>query len=172
MKKLLYLTLALLVMSCGSTKSSGGEAVAAKPSKKLLKGTWQVTDIRFVGDKGLYKANLFDIADSPCFKGSEWVFIPNNGSGKFTINSSASQCESSVNRIHWSFYDSGDGVYQFQMKYVDEKNKPLDEANRGYRSNIDELNESTMIMRVATTYEGNPFDVVMTFTKTSDDITL
>jgi hypothetical protein len=58
------------------------------------------------------------------------------------------------------------------MKYVDEKNKPLDEANRGYRSNIDELNESTMIMRVATTYEGNPFDVVMTFTKTSDDITL
>lgn len=172
MKKLIYLTLALLVMSCSSTKSTSGEAVAEKPSKKLLKGTWQVTDIRFVGDKGLYKANLFDLADSPCFKGSEWVFIPNNGSGKFTINSAASQCESTVNRIHWSFYDSGDGSYQFQMKYVDEKNKPLDAANRGYRSNIDELNESTMIMRVATTYEGNPFDVVMTFSKTSDDITL
>lgn len=172
MKKLLYIILALLVMSCSSTKSSSGGEVAAKPNKKLLKGTWQVTNIRFVGDKGLYKADLFDLADSPCFKGSEWVFIPNNGSGKFTISSSASQCTPSVSRIHWSFYDSGDGVYQFQMKYVDEKNKPLDAANRGYRSNIDDLNDSTMIMRVATTYEGNPFDVVMTFAKVSDDITL
>ncbi len=172
MKKLIYLTLALLVMSCSTTKTTVREPVAVKPSKKLLKGTWQVTNIRFVGDKGLYKANLFDKADSPCFKGSEWVFIPNNGSGKFTINSAASQCKSSINRIHWSFYDSGEGSYQFQMKYVDDKNKAIDAANRGYRSTIDELNESTLIMRVTATYEGNPFDVVMTFTKTSEDITL
>jgi len=174
MKKIIYIIFALLIMSCSATKSgsSSTEASVAKPNKKLLKGTWEVTNIRFVGERGLYKANLFDLADSPCFKGSQWVFIPNNGSGKFTINSSASQCVSSVNRIHWSFYDSGDGTYQFQMKYVDEKNKALDAANRGYRSKIDELNESNLIMRVATTYDGEPFDVLLTFTKASEDITL
>lgn len=168
MKKVLFIALAFLVFSCSSTKSG---STNTKPSKKLLKGTWEVTNIRFVGDKGLYKANLFDIADSACFKGSEWVFIPNNGSGKFTVNSSA-HCEISSNRIHWSFFDSGDGTYQFQFKFVDEKNKPLDAANRGYRSKIDELNDNTMIMRVATTYDGNPFDVVMTFTKVSDNFAL
>ncbi len=170
MKKIIYIAMAFLVFSCSSTQS--GTDTAAKPSKKLLKGTWEVTNIKFVGDKGLYKANLFDMADSACFNGSEWVFIPNNGSGKFTINNSGSQCQDSSSRIHWSFYDSGDGSYQFQFKYVDEKNKPIDEANRGYRSNIDELNENTMIMRVATTYNGNPFDVVMTFSKVSEEFSL
>ncbi|UCE94347.1 MAG: lipocalin, partial [Flavobacteriaceae bacterium] len=76
MKKLLLLTLTILfVSSCGSTQSSS----ASKPSKKTLKGTWEITNIKFVGEKGLYKANLFDMADSACFKGSQWVFIPNNG---------------------------------------------------------------------------------------------
>ena len=93
------------------------------------------------------------MADSACFKNSEWVFIPNNGSGKYTINESA-HCEPVATRIHWSFYEPGDGSYQFQFKYVDEKNKPIDAANRGYRSNIDSLEENTMTMRVVTTQEG------------------
>lgn len=171
MKKIIYLSLVFLIISCGSSSSTSSDTGSTKISKKTLKGTWEVTNIRFVGDKGLYKANLFDLADSPCFKGSQWVFIPNNGSGKFDINAS-SHCGASTNRIHWSFYEPGDGTYQFQFKYVDEKNKPLDAANRGYRSNIDSLTENTMEMRVATTYEGNPFDVVMTFTKVSEDFAL
>lgn len=171
MKKLIYLTLAILVISCGSTKSGTSTDSSPKISKKTLKGTWEVTNIRFVGDKGLYKANLFDLADSPCFKGSQWVFIPNNGSGKFDLNAS-SYCEASTHRIHWSFFEPGDGSYQFQFKYVDEKNKPLDAANRGYRSDIDILTENTMEMRIETTYEGNPFDVIMTFTKVSEDFAL
>jgi hypothetical protein len=169
MKKYLYIVLAFLIFSCSSTKT--GSETTVKMSKKTLKGTWQVTNIRFVGDKGLYKANMFDIADSACFNGSEWVFIPNNGSGKFTINNSA-HCEALATRIHWSFFEPGDGTYQFQFKYVDEKNKPIDSANRGYRSTIDHLEANTMTMRVATTYEGNPFDVIMTFTKISEDFAI
>ena len=168
MKKLLLLSLAVVfVTSCGSTQSSS----ASKPSKKTLKGTWEITHIKFVGEKGLYKANLYDMADSACFKGSQWVFIPNNGSGKYTINE-GSQCEGVTTRIHWSFYDPGDGTYQFQFKYVDEKNKPIDSANRGYRSDIDSLEENTMLMRVKSTYEGNEFDVVLKYTKVSDDFAL
>lgn len=171
MKRLFFTLMAFVFFSCATTSSSGDQTTK-KPSKKLLKGTWGVTTIRFVGDKGLYKANLFDLADSVCFKGSEWVFIPNNGSGKFTINSTASQCTDSSNRIHWSFYDAGNGIYQFQFKYVDDKNKPLDAANRGFRCNIDEINAEKMVMRVATEYKGNPFDVVLTYNKISEDFSL
>jgi hypothetical protein len=169
MKKLLFLSLMVLVVSsCGSTQSS----TTFKPSKKTLKGTWEITNIRFIGEQGLYKANLFDMADSACFKGSEWVFIPNNGSGKYTINGTGSQCEAITTRIHWSFYEPGDGTYQFQFKYVDEKNKPIDEANRGYRSTISSLESNSMVMRVQTTYEGKEFDVELTFTKISEDFAL
>jgi hypothetical protein len=171
MKTLLVITLSIFLLACATTNSGGTDA-APKPNKKLLKGSWEVTNIRFVGDKGLYKATLFELADSACFNGSGWVFIPNNGAGKFTISSTASQCQPSSNRIHWSFYEPGNGSYQFQFKYVNEKGKPLDAANRGYRATIDDLNESMMVMRVATTYQGNPFDVLLTLTKTSDDITL
>ncbi len=171
MKKTFYiLTFAFLLISCSSTKTTDNGGTP-KIGKKMLKGTWEVTDIRFVGEKGLYKAKLFDLADSPCFKGSEWVLIPNNGSGKFTINSS-SQCEASVNRIHWSLYDPGDGTYQFQFKFVDEKNKPIDAANRGYRAKIEHLADGMMEMHVATTYEGNPFVVVLTLTSISDNVSL
>jgi hypothetical protein len=170
MKKTIYfLTFALLVFLLSSFKTLDKNPTKSK--KKLLKGTWEVTNIRFVGDKGLYKANLFEIADSPCFNGSQWIFIPNNGSGKFTINSSA-HCETSTHRIHWSYSESEDGNAVMQFKFVNEKNKPLDSANRGYRVNIENLDAAGMEMRIATTYEGNPFDVVMTFSKVSGDVNL
>ena len=164
--KFLRIFLAVLAFSCSSSKSG-----VAKPSKKTLKGTWEVTNIKFVGDKGLSKAFMFDLADSACFKNSQWVFIPNNGSGKFTTSATTSQCEVMTNRIHWSFYDSGSGSSQFQFKYIDDGTKAKN-VTTGYRGNIDSLNENTMVMRVATTYEGNAFDDIMNFSKVSDDITL
>ena len=84
MKRTIYfLTFTLLVFLLSSFKILDKTPIKSK--KKLLRGTWEVTNIKFVGDKGLYKANLFEIADSPCFNGSQWIFIPNNGSGKFTV---------------------------------------------------------------------------------------
>lgn len=166
MKFIVRILILTLIFSCSSTKSG-----VAKPSKKTLKGTWQVNNIKFVGDKGLYKAFLFDLADSACFKNSEWVFIPNNGSGKFTTSATTSQCEVMTNNIHWSFNDTGDAGSLFQFKYIDADTKAK-KVTTGYSGNIDSLNENTMVLRVATTYEGNAFDVLMTFNKVSDDITL
>jgi len=156
------------MISCTSTK---GVAGAAKPSKKDLKGTWQVTNIRFVGEAGLYKADLFDSADSACFKGSEWVFIPNNNTGKFTLSKS-NNCDAISQRILWSFFDAGDGSYDFQFKFVDAKNKPLADKKSGYRLKISNLSTSTMETRVQTTNNGEAFDVVLTFEKTSENFTL
>ncbi len=169
MKNLFYLFLAALVMSCGSTQS--GASSATKMNKKTLKGTWEISEIRFVGEEGLYKADLFGLADSPCFKGSDWVFIPNNGTGKFTIQP-ANRCQAGTHRILWSFNESGDGSTQFQFKYVDEKNKPLSGDRSGYRAKIDVLTTSNMVLRVKSNYQGTPFDVVLTMNKTSEDYTL
>ncbi len=130
MKFIARILVLTLICSCSSTKSG-----IAKPSKKTLKGTWQVVNIKFVGDKGLYKAFLFDLADSACFKNSEWVFIPNNGSGKFTTSATTSQCEVMTNKIHWSLFDS----QQFQFKYLDSDTKAKN-VTTGYRGNIDSLN--------------------------------
>ena len=50
MKKVLLISLfSVLMLSCGASKTDS----AAKPSKKTLKGTWQVTNLRFVGEQGL-----------------------------------------------------------------------------------------------------------------------
>ncbi len=169
MKNLFYLLLAVLVMSCSASKTAG--TTADKMNKRTLKGTWEVSDIRFVGEEGLYKATLFGLADSPCFKGSEWVFIPNNGTGKFSIGP-ANRCEAGTHRILWSFNETDGGVTRFQFKYVDERNKPLSGDRSGYRAVIDSLSETNMVLRVNATYDGTPFDVVLTMDKVSEDYTL
>lgn len=168
MKNLIYMVLAILMVSCSSTKSTSS---ADKMNKRTLKGTWEVSDIRFVGEEGLYKADLFGLADSPCFKGSDWVFIPNNGTGKFTLEGT-NRCEAGSHRILWSFNDTGDGNTLFQFKYVDDKNKPISGDRSGYRANIDVLTTSNMVLRVKSNYQGSPFDVVLTMDKVSEDYTL
>ena len=143
MKNLVYLFIAVFLVSCSASKS--GTSTASKMSKRTLKGTWEISDIRFVGEEGLYKADLFGLADSPCFKGSDWVFIPNNGTGKFTLEGS-NRCEAGSHRILWSFNELADGMTQFQFKYVDEKNKPLSGDKSGYRAFIDSLTESNRLI--------------------------
>ncbi len=161
------MTLAVLVLSCSGSKST----TAKQPSKKMLKGTWEVTNIKFVGDKGLYKAFLFDLADSSCFKGGEWIFIPNNGSGKFSTSANSSICDTYTNSIHWSFLETGDGYTQFQFKYVGDDVKAKN-VKSGYSGTIQEISDNMMILKVPSEYEGNEFDVIMTFNKTSDNIKL
>ncbi len=170
MKNLVYLLMALFLVACAGT--GGGSSGPAKPSKKMLKGSWEVSNIRFVGEAGLYKANLFEIADSSCFKGSDWILIPNNGKGRIDLDVTSSLCSPSSHYIHWSFYEPGDGSTQFQLKHADAKGNPVDASGRGYRANIDQLNGGTMIMRVASSYQGNAFDVLLTLNKVSDSIAM
>lgn len=158
MKNYIYAMLAFLLLSCSLTQST-----QTKPTKKTLKGTWEVTNIKSVGNNGVAIDDLFGLANSSCFKGSEWVFVPSNGSGKFTLLNT-SQCESSSNPIDWSLHEPGDGTFQFQFKYANN--------NRGYGSKIDQLNANSMIMRVATTYKGKPITVVLTFNKISEEINM
>jgi hypothetical protein len=166
MKKILFLFSVLLLFSCGARKVANGI-----PGKKTLKGTWTVNNVEFYGNEGTYKAFMFNYADSSCFKNSDWMFIPNNGSGKFTTAASNSQCDISTSRIHWSYFDTDSNRY-IQFKFVDNKNRPTDAANRGYRLKIKSLTETTMTAEVDVTTDGNPFTVVLNFSKTSDNVKL
>lgn len=166
MKKITLFLVCCCLLGCGATKN-GSEL----PGKRTLKGTWEVTDIKFIGEEGIYKAFLFDAADSACFKGSEWVFIPNNASGRYTTNASNSTCNILNYRIIWSFFENGNNK-SFQFKYADEKNRPQSKNKTGYRAEINELSTNNMIITVPSTYEGKSFNVVMTFNKTSDNINL
>lgn len=166
MKKFALLLFVCCLLSCSATKT-GSEL----PGKRALKGTWEVTDINFIGAEGIYKAFLFDAADSACFKGSEWVFIPNNASGRFTTNASNSSCNSLNYRIIWSFLESGNDK-SFQFKYADEKNRPQSKDKTGYRAIINDLSTTNMTITVPSTYEGKTFNVVMKFTKKSDNLNL
>ena len=169
MKNTIYLVLAMLIVSCSATTSATSQSTTMK--KKTLKGTWSLTDIRFIGEEGLYKADLFGIADSPCYKGGEWMFIPNNGTGRFSINGT-DRCQEGTHRILWSFYEAGDGSTQLQFKLVDTKNKPLSGDKSGYRMIIKSLTETKTVFMVEVDYEGKPFDVELTLDKVSKDVTL
>lgn len=166
MKNLTLLLLFLSLLGCGAKQS-----VSELPGKRILKGTWEVTNIDFIGAEGVYKAFLFDAADSACFKGSEWVFIPNNASGRFTTNASNSACDVLNYRIIWSFLEVGNSKF-FQFKYADEKNRPQSKDKSGYRADINELTAGNMTITVPSTYEGKSFNVVMKFEKKSDNINL
>jgi predicted ATP-binding protein involved in virulence len=166
MKNLTLVLLFFWLLGCGAK-----QMVSELPGKRILKGTWEVTDIDFIGEKGIYKAFLFDAADSACFKGSEWVFIPNNASGRFTTNVSNSTCNVENYRIIWSFLEVGSNK-SFQFKYADEKNKPQSKDKTGYRADINELTADNMTITVPSTYDGNTFNVVMKFLKKSDNINL
>jgi hypothetical protein len=168
MKQLISILLCVVIFSCSASKSTTG---VSKPNKRDLKGTWEVTNIKFVGEEGLYKAYIFDTADSACFKNSEWVFIPNNGTGKFTLNQT-NNCEAMSQRILWSFFEHGEDSTYFQFKLVDEKNKPLGAKKSGYRMHINNLSSSEMEAKIETTHQDKDFDVVFTFQKISDDINL
>lgn len=149
----------------------GQQKILTAFQEKTLKGEWQVDDIEFFGAEGTYKSYLFDIADSYCFNNSVWMFIPNNYTGKFTLTSNSSNCESTTARIRWSYYDS-DEERSIQFKYTDNKNKSIDPNNRGYRMKVKSLNQTNMKIELDLEHQGSPFSVVMSFTKISDNVVL
>lgn len=160
--------LGVLLVSCKSAKV----AEESSPNKRDLKGTWEITDIRFIGEEGLYKAKILDVADTRCFRGSQWVFIPNNGTGRFTLTPS-DRCPQSSHRILWSFFNNPDKTTDFQFKYVDDKNRRLSESKSGYRLMIADLNPQQMELRIPTLdQQGNPFEIVLLYSKLSDEINL
>ena len=78
MKKLFLFTITICLLSCGTSKT-------VRQSKKVIKGDWTLSSITY-NQTGTFNVSLFGEASKDCFEGSTWRFIPNNNTGKYTIN--------------------------------------------------------------------------------------
>ncbi|MEI7526932.1 MAG: lipocalin family protein [Mariniphaga sp.] len=104
-KILLIIVFPFLFLACKSTAPSAGTSPKLDKSSQLgIKGNWQITNISYPGSD-YFKVNSFQIADSKCFIGSTWNFIPNNNKGSITLNQS--NCPPFSSPIVWSIDKQG-----------------------------------------------------------------
>lgn len=110
MKKLFYLI--IISISFINCKTADSSKLDSKTTYSL-KGNYQVTDVSFEGSN-MFKINVFEVADSKCFIGSNWNFIANNNKGNMILN--ASNCPSFESKITWFINKEGN----FVLKILDE----------------------------------------------------
>jgi hypothetical protein len=111
-KILLFFSCVVVLFSCKSTSTTSSSPKADRASQSGIKGNWQITDVTYPGS-AYFKVNSFQIADSKCFIGSTWNFIPNNNKGTISLNKS--DCPSFNSPIVWSIDNDG----MFRLKIVD-----------------------------------------------------
>lgn len=150
----------LSLISCSVTQTT------TKPNKQTLEGVWEITNVKYIGEGGMYKSDLFDLAETDCFKGSEWVLQPSNGGGKITILNS-DLCHNSISKIYWSLHEPGDGSYQFQFKFV---NNEASESsnNKGYQTKINQFTTNSLVMRASTKNMEKEILIELTFERISN----
>lgn len=144
------------LMSCSLSKMN-------KTYRKSINGNWTLTNVDYKNNSGLFKATVFNDVDAVCFEGSSWFFRSNNSTGSYTIEKPG--CNSGMRNIRWSVYEPESGGYQLQFKFTDEKKKDL--SPYGYRLDIVQLDEQTMVLESKNTVEGSPITLVYTFKRTS-----
>ncbi len=156
MKKLILFTfLAITLISCGVSKT-------VKQSKKTIKGDWLLENISY-SDTGTFNVNLLNDTSATCFEGSSWHFISNNNTGSYIVNGETCPIGERYFVFTIQEIDPETGLYDFLLKPTDEKNKSED--NRGFRLQLKQLSESSMLWGQTVTLEGKPFTIYMNFSK-------
>jgi len=151
MKKLLTLMLTILLFSCGASKN-------VRTQQKVIKGNWVLTDIVY-SKTGDYKVVLFNDANKECLQGSTWKFVPNNNTGTYTI--SDPNCIEGEREFVFVIQetDVNTGYYDFLLKPKNNEN------NIGFRLDLMQLTENTMVWQQNIMVNGSPFLIKMNFTK-------
>lgn len=148
MKKLLFLSICVITLvSCGSLdqKSQGG-----------LKGNWTISSVTYPGSDYI-KVTSFDIADSQCFVGSSWKFVPNNNKGEMSISKAG--CPSFTSPIVWTV--TKEGTYTFKIT-EGQKGKHV---TQGYFLRMQNQTESSFELVDNVSVGGKNVDVVYRFQK-------
>lgn len=153
MKKLLYfIMLAVFIISCKTADSAKLDA----KTTKTLRGNYQVTNVSFEGSN-MFKINVFDIADSKCFIGSNWHFIANNNKGSMAIN--ATGCSAYESKITWYINKEGN----FVMKILDE-NKAR-KVTEGYVLGLRNVTDNGFQLIDRVNVGGKMTDLIFEFSK-------
>ena len=159
MKKLAILAvLATFALSCGTPKT-------VTETKKVIKGYWSLDNISY-SEAGTFTVQLLNDTSRECFTGSQWRFIPNNNSGKYTIDDS--NCPTGERNFIFAIQevDPITGLYDFLLKPTDAKKKS--ENNTGFRLRLAQMSSSKMTWEQTVSLEGKPFTISMNFSKVSD----
>jgi len=156
-KKLILACTVLLLVSCTASQKT---VIAAK---KTLKGEWSLDKISY-DRSGIFEVTLYNDASAECLTGGIWKFIPNNNTGKYTVNES--ECASTGARNFRFTIPQPDqsGAYSFLFKPTDEKKKSTNN-NKGYRMTLQHLDDVTMTWTQTVSLEGKPFVITMNFNK-------
>jgi hypothetical protein len=151
MRKILMLLFSILLLSCGASKN-------IKSKNKTIKGLWTLNTITY-SKTGNYNVTFFNDTTKDCLEGSSWKFVPNNNSGVYTINDT--DCNTGDRGFIFVIQeiDPVSGYYDFMLK---PKNN---EGNVGYRLDLKELTETTMLWHQKINVNGTQFLINMNFTK-------
>ncbi|HMR15124.1 MAG: lipocalin family protein [Confluentibacter sp.] len=155
MKKFVLLCLAIVLVSCGSSKT-------VRASKKVIKGEWGLNSINY-NQTGNYNVTLLNDATKSCFEGSTWQFVPNNNTGTYTINQAS--CATGLRNFVFTIQEvnAETGLYDFLLKPTNAKGKS--ETNQGFRLSLTALSETDMQWQQTVSVDGKAFIITMNFNK-------
>ncbi len=155
MKKIICFAIVLVLLSCGASKT-------VKQSEKSLKGNWVLDDMTstVIGE---LKFTVFGQSSRDCIIGSSWEFIPNNNTGSYI--ESGSNCNAEKNYFVFSIdeVDEVSGFYDFLLKPTNKRGKS--ETDKGYRLELVNLTEDTMVWKHTINFEGKPATLTFKFNK-------
>lgn len=156
MKKILFLALiAATTIACGPPKT-------VQESKKVIKGYWSLDEISY-NKSGTFNVTVFNDTSAECFEGSTWRFIPNNNTGRYTIDNS--NCPTGERNFVFTIVeiDPASGLYDFIVKPTDAKGKSEDKS--GFRLHLAQLSDNNMRWEQTVNLDGEPFKIKMDFSK-------
>ncbi len=153
-----FLISIFFLASCSTSKE-------ARSFRSSIDGKWQLQTLTTEGITGKVKTQVLNEADLNCFVGSSWSFNQNNSLGSYAISQNAGECVAVTRNIRWSIYEAKDEPKLFQFKKLDDKYKPVEEGNAGYRFTIIKLDNNTMQLRNDISFEGKPASVIYNFVR-------
>ncbi|MCG2430340.1 lipocalin family protein [Aequorivita xiaoshiensis] len=159
MKRLIMLALvAATAFACGTPKT-------VQESRKVIKGYWNLDEVTY-DSTGTFNVTLFNDTSAECFEGSMWRFIPNNNTGRYSIENS--NCPTGERNFIFTIQeiDPTSGLYDFLLKPTNAKGKS--DTNAGYRLSLTQLNENSMRWEQTVSLDGKPFKINMNFSKIND----
>ncbi len=145
----------LFISSCSLSKMN-------RQYRNTIEGTWELTNVDYKGNSGLFKSTVFNDTQAVCFEGSEWFFRKSNSTGTYTINKPGN-CINGTRYIRWSVYEPDIGGYQLQFKFTNEKKKAI--SKNGYRLDIKQLTDTEMVLSSKNMVDGKSVNLEYTFKK-------
>ena len=154
----LFSFILLLGASCSMSKE-------ARSFRNQINGNWQLQTVVSEGITGNVKVQLLNEAQLQCFVGSQWNFENKTSLGYYSISQNAGECVAVKRNIRWSIYEAKDEPKLFQFKKVDNKYKPIEEGQAGYRFTILDLQKNTMKLRSDVQFEGKTVSFIYNFVR-------